>query len=194
MPDEAQTPAQPIDDYGAYAEEQVTPLAQALEGLQGLVDEAQGYEREIAEAEEKVKKAKDKLRAIVEDAMPKMMKKAGLDEFTTSTGLKVKRRNKIENSIPAARRNEAWDWLETNGHGDILKREVTIAFGIKEGDMAKTVAAALAKEHARSVSCDRWAEPATVKSLLTRMIEDQKSVPRDLFGVREFEVAEFKKK
>ncbi|MCC6425660.1 MAG: hypothetical protein IT435_02445 [Phycisphaerales bacterium] len=183
---------QSLDDYGEYAQKQVTPLKEAMIGLNALVTEAQGYEREIAEAEEKAKAAKDKLRAVVMDALPKAMKAAGLTEFTTEQGLVVRHRDKIENSIPANRRNDAWDWLEKNGHADIVKREVTIAFGVKEAKAAQECAEALAKAHMRSVACERWAEPATVKALLTRLIEERKSVPRDIFGVREFAIAEFK--
>lgn len=194
-PGEAQPPlpSSEVPDYGQYAVQGET-IANAGETLNALVREAQGYEREIVEAEEALKKAKDKLRAVVQDALPKAMKEAGLPEFTTESGITVKVKDKIENSIPAARREEAWDWLEQNGHSDILKREVTVAFGVTEGELAKQVAMTLQQEHNRSVLCQRKAEPATVKALLARLIEDKKSVPRDLFGVRELTVAEFKTK
>lgn len=184
---------QEVPDYGDYAKQGET-IANAGAVLNALVSEAQGYEKEIAEAEESLKKAKDRLRAVVQDALPKAMKEAGLNEFTTESGIVVKVREKIENSIPAARRNEAWDWLEKNGHADILKREVTIAFNLSEGELAQQVARQLMEEHNRSVQCERWAEPATVKSLLSRLIDEKKSVPRDLFGVRELTIAEFKTK
>jgi len=184
---------QEVPDYGDYSKQGET-IANAGAVLNALVSEAQGYEREIAEAEDTLKKAKDRLRAVVQDALPKAMKEAGLSEFTTDSGIVVKVREKIENSIPAARRNEAWDWLEQNGHSDILKREVTIAFNLNERELAQQVVNDLMNEYQRSVKCERWAEPATVKSLLSRLIEDKKSVPRDLFGVRELTVAEFKTK
>lgn len=184
---------QAMPDYGEYTNEG-TSIANVGKIINDLVAEAQKYEKEILESEEDLKKAKDKLRAVVEGALPKAMREAGLPEFTTESGINVKVKDKITNSILAANREKAWDWLEENGHGDILKREVVVAFGVTEGEKAKEVALALQKEHARAVQCQRKAEPATVKSLLARLIEENAEVPRDLFGVRELTVAEFKMK
>lgn len=193
--------APPEVDYSAFNDSQVmTPVEEVKAGLQKIVDEALGYEKEIVEAEDKLKKAKAKHRGIMEDVLPKALKKAGFGEvgFPCTDGTVIKVRSKIENSVPAARREEAWDWLEAHNHGDILKREVVVPFMVKEGEDAKKLREEMEKRFLRTVLCERRAEPATLKSLLTGLLEKQAKeagatvVPRDLFGIREFDVAEFK--
>ncbi|GEM_PF-946241 len=193
------TPQPPANEYAEFAptaQDKAAQLGTAMAGLKSLVDEAQQYEREIVEAEELLKAKKDRLRAVVETALPTAMRSAGMN---TGDSIKVGEvevtlRDKIENSIPADRRQEAMDWLEANGHSDIVKRTVSIAFAVGETELAAKTKAELEKAHGRTVICERKAEPATVKSILTQLIVAQKSVPRDLFGVREFSVAAFKNK
>lgn len=178
-------------DYGDDAPKAMTP-EEAFPKINAMFREAMDAEKAVAQAEEKLKKQKARLRGIVEDALPKLMEECGVAEFTTQDGINIKVREKIENSIPAPRRNEAWDWLTENGHADVLKREVTVAFGVTEGAVADELAKRLGKELARSVFVERRAEPATVKSIIAARLEAGKTVPMDLFGVRRFKIAEFK--
>lgn len=186
----------PYGEFAPTVADKAAQLGTAMEGLKSLVDEARQYEREIVEAEEQLKARKDRLRAVVEDALPKAMRMAGMNtgDSINIGEVEVTLRDKIENSIPADRRQEAMDWLEANGHSDIVKRTVSIAFAVGETQLAADTKTALEKEHGRTVLCERKAEPATVKSILTQLIVAQKSVPRDLFGVREFSIAAFKNK
>jgi hypothetical protein len=183
-------PAQDLD-YGDDAPQAMTP-EEAFPKINAMFREAMDAEKAVAQAEEELKKQKARLRGIVEDALPKLMEECGVKSFTTQDGIIINVREKIENSIPAPRRNEAWDWLTENGHGDVLKREVTVAFGVTEGDVADELAKRLGQELARSVFVERRAEPATVKSIITSRLEAGKTVPMDLFGVRRFKIAEFK--
>lgn len=189
MSDETK-PAQDLD-YGDDAPQAMTP-EEAFPKINAMFREAMDAEKAVAQAEEELKKQKARLRGIVEDALPKLMEECGVKSFTTQDGIIINVREKIENSIPAPRRNEAWDWLTENGHGDVLKREVTVAFGVTEGDVADELAKRLGQELARSVFVERRAEPATVKSIITSRLEAGKTVPMDLFGVRRFKIAEFK--
>jgi len=178
-------------DYGDDAPKAMTP-EEAFPKINAMFREAMDAEKAVAQAEEELKKQKARLRGIVEDALPKLMEECGVSSFTTKDGIVINVKEKIENSIPAPRRNEAWDWLTENGHADVLKREVTVAFGVTEGAVADELAKRLGKELARSVFVERRAEPATVKSIITARLEAGKAVPMDLFGVRRFKIAEFK--
>lgn len=184
--------ASSVPDYGRH--NQTVDVGETMKVVQAAVDEAIEYERHVCAAEEELKKAKSRLRAVIEDSLPKAMREANIKEFTTESGFVVKLKDKVENHIPAANRNAAWDWLEENGHGDMVKREVTIAFAVGEQELAERVQAQLQRENMRSASCERWAEPSSVKALMTRLIEEGREVPRQLFGVREFAVADIKKK
>jgi hypothetical protein len=188
-------------DYSAFNDSQVMkPVQQVQADLQKIVDEAQMRERNIVELEEKLKFEKKCLKGIVEDVLPRALKDAGFGEvgFPLADGTLVKVNSKVECHVLADRREEAWDWLEANGQGDILKREVTIPFLVKEGEDAKKLQTELQNKYLRSVSCDRRAEPSTLKATLVKMMERQSTtegavvVPRELFGIREMDVAVFK--
>jgi hypothetical protein len=156
------------------------------------VAEAQEFEREIEAAEDSLKQLKEKHRTIVEDTLPKMMRSTKVHEFKTENGLKVVLKPTITCSVLVANREPAWDWLEQNKHGGILKREVSVAFGVTDATLAQECAKYLAEKYNRTVDSRRWAEPQTLKALIKSLIEEQKSVPRDLFGIREFDVADIK--
>lgn len=205
MSDTNTPPAQGYGEFtGVGTTDQTTPWEQARAELSNLVTEAQAAEKEIAEAEEKVKAAKKKHQDIVQGTLPTLMRKYGVFEqgFTTTSGLIVKGKSSITTSVPAPRRNEAWDWLDARGYRDIIKREVTIAFAIGEDEKAEACAKALAEEHKRTVVCERWVEPSTLKKTISDILEDNKAkaaageaiveVPKDLFGIREVDQADIK--
>ena len=178
-------------DYGDDTPQAMSP-EEAFPRINAMFREAMDAEKAVAEAEDELKKQKARLRGIVEDAMPKLMEECGVTSFTTQDGIVINVRKKTETSIPAPRRNEAWDWLTENGHADVLKREVTVAFGVTEGERADELAKRLGQELARSVFVERRAEPATVKSIISARLEAGRTVPMDLFGVRQYKIAEFK--
>lgn len=163
--------------------------------LNALVEEARQYEMEVIDAEQKLKDAKSRLRSVVEDALPSMMQDAGMSTFTTLDGqLVLTLKEDIQNSVPADRRNEAWDWLEKHGHGDIIKRNVVAAFGINDSEIAEKCASLIQQTFGRSAAVDRKVEPSTLKALLRDYIEKGKSIPRDMFGVREVKKVQIKSK
>lgn len=182
-----------------------TPWEQAREALSQLVAEAQAEETKIAKLEKDAEEAKARLKGIVEKALPEAMRKAGVFEegFTTTDGLYVvKGKSGITTSVLKDNRNDAYNWLEQNGHKDIVKNEVSIAFAVGEGDKAKQCADALTKDYKRTVVAERKVEPATLKATISGILEANKEkaakgeeiveVPKQLFGVREFDTVTLK--
>lgn len=187
-------------DYSDYNDASVmNPVEQVKEGLQKIVDEADGYSVQVRYHEAQMKKAAENLRSIVEDLLPKALKQAGFGDvpFPTKDGRLISVEAKLTTSVLAARREESFDWLEKNGHGDIVKTEVSIPFVVGEVDVAKALRVELEKKFGRTVDCSRKVEPSTLKKAVKNMLEAQKTeenaviVPRDLFGIREFDVATF---
>lgn len=182
-----------------------TPWEEARAALSAVVSEAQTLEKELADLEEKTKQKTERLRGLVEKTLPEMMKKAGVFEtgFTTSDdAFTVKGKSDISTSVLKDNRGQAYDWLEANGHADVVKNEVSIAFAVGEGEKAKACAKALTEDYKRSVSAERKVEPATLKKTINDILEDNKAraakgeaiveVPKELFGVREFDKATIK--
>lgn len=182
-----------------------TPWEQARAALSVLVSEAQAEEKAIADLEKQVEEKKARLKGIVERTLPEAMRKAGVFDtgFTTvDEGLVVKGKSGITTSVLKDNRGEAYDWLEANGHKDIVKNEVSIAFAVGEGAKAKECAAALTAQWKRTVNAERKVEPATLKKVIGDIIEANKEkaekgeeiveVPKELFGVREFDTVSIK--
>jgi len=185
-----------IPNYGEHSgsKPSADKLQTAMQQLAAMVAEAQKYEREIVAAELQVKAAKDKLHAVVEDALPNAMIASGM---TIGNSIdfgdqKVTLKHKVNTSVTKANKEAAMDWLQNNGHSDIIKREVTVVFGVSEGDIAAEVAKRLQKELARTVVCGRKAEPATVKSIITKRLANNQHVPLALFSVYERDISEIK--
>ncbi len=85
-------------------------------------------------------------------------------------------------SIFAERKEEAFNWLRTNGLGDLIKNEVTVSFGRNEDNKAIAYAN-LAAENGYQPSQKLKVEPMTLKALVRERIEAGKDMPSDLFNV-----------
>lgn len=182
-----------------------TPWEEARAALSALVSEALAEEQAIADLEKKVEERKARLKGIVERTLPEEMRKAGVFDTgftTTDERFTIKGKSGVTTSVLKENRGQAYDWLEQNGHKDIVKNEVSIAFGVGEGEKAKACAKALLAEHKRSVDCERKVEPATLKKVIGDILEANKEkaakgeeiveVPKELFGVREFDTVAIK--
>lgn len=194
-------PASPDIDYSDVNDHQevMKPVEQVKAGLQIIVDQARKHEAEILRLEGLLKDEKKKFKGIMEDTLPRALRESGFGDvgFPAADGTVITVKNKMEQSVLADRREEAWDWLERHNQSDIIKREVTLAFAVNEGDKAKELKARLEQEYMRSVDSRRWVEPATLKARLSDMMKAQADNPdapvvdRELFGIREFDVAVF---
>jgi hypothetical protein len=140
---------------------------------------------EVADLDQQLKDKKRELRNVEELELPEAMDKVGLSEFKTTTGLKVSVKPFYNASIPSERKDEALDWLELEGHGGIIKTEVSVSFG--KGELAQAQAF---KEFARGfneVAVDpelsRGVHAQTLKAFVREMIEGGAAIPLDLLGV-----------
>jgi hypothetical protein len=83
--------------------------------------------------------------------------------------------------IPDEHRQEALEWLDNNGHGDLVKAVITIQFGMQEHEARTRVMQLLTAnnvEYSASVSV-HW---ATLKAFVKRQIQGSKIIPMSLLG------------
>ena len=85
-------------------------------------------------------------------------------------------------SIPIAKREEAFKWLRDNGLGDLIKNEVTVAFGRNEDTKASDYAT-LAQGQGYEPVQKLKVEPMTLKALVRERVEAGQDMPSDLFNV-----------
>lgn len=120
------------------------PTADKLEALRNAVREQRDLEAEIAARDNALKESKTRLDELRFRSLPDLFMAAGVD----SVGLAAEGNlpaydaklgdfyhANIATSWDADRRKAAFDWLEKNGHGDLIQIAVTV--NIPRGELEK---------------------------------------------------------
>jgi hypothetical protein len=156
-------------------------LVQMLATQESLVDKA-------AEA---MKAAKEAARRLAEEDIPCLMAEAKVAALTLEDGVSVTIKDDVYAAIPAARRDEAYTWLEDHGFGGLIKTEVAVMFGREELKKATALFIALQKKKL-DVELTRGVHAQTLGAFLREQIEASNPIPLELFGARPVKVAKIK--
>ncbi len=181
-------------DYSDYTAPTVG--SNALARLAGLAHDQKLAEARVARLQQELQEAQDALMLIAERQLPELMMELRMKDFTTEDGIKIEIKESIHTSIPKAKADQAFEWLEKHGQSGMIKRKFEIAFNRDEEAWANKFRADLAKRkkpvHAK---IERKVEPATLKAYVTRQLEAGVDIPQELFGVhrRKLATVEIKK-
>ncbi len=141
----------------------------------------------VLDLEAQLNKAREDLRDIAEREVPELMDQIGIDEFKTTSGLKIKIDETIRASIPKAKAHLAFAWLNANGHGAMIKRVVSVAFGRGEDDKADDLRGRLMDDF--EVDDKSSVHPSTLAAFVREKLSEGEEVPLDLLGVHRQRVA-----
>ena len=97
-----------------------------LSQLAKLAEEQLNAEKAVSAAEIAFKNSKERLRDINENQIPELMDSLGLEEFTTTEGLKITVKETLRASIPKVHSIEALQWLRDNGHEKLIKHVMEV--------------------------------------------------------------------
>ena len=139
-------------------------------------------QKKISTAEEELKKLKEVETTLSEQTIPNLMQQAGVSLIKLKDGSSVEIKPFYAARIPSSKVEEAFEWLRTNGHGDLIKNNVMLTFGRNQDNEAKSLVAEL-REKGHNVKQAEKVEPMTLKAFVKEQIQDGKNVPSDLFGV-----------
>ncbi len=139
-------------------------------------------QNEIAKLEDRLKTFKTTETTLSEQTIPNLMQQAGVSLIKLKDGSSVEIKPFYAARIPSSKIEEAFEWLRTNGHGDLIKNNVMLTFGRKQDNEAKSLVAEL-REKGHNVKQAEKVEPMTLKAFVKEQIQDGKNVPSDLFGV-----------
>ena len=142
----------------------------------------QAKETDLKAAEEQVKKLKKEVDHLSGEVIPTMMQEMNLSTLKLADGSAVEVKPVYGASIPVAKKEEAFNWLRSNGLGDLIKNEVTVSFGRNEDNKA-TEYANLAQGQGYQPVQKLKVEPMTLKALVRERIESGQDMPSDLFNV-----------
>jgi len=139
-------------------------------------------QKKIATAEDELKKLKEVETNLSEQTIPNLMQQAGVELIKLEGGISVEVKPFYSARIPASRSEEAFDWLRENGHGDLIKNQVAMEFGMKQDNEAKSIVEEL-KNKGLPVQQKQFVHPSSLRGFVREQIQDLgKDVPADLFG------------
>lgn len=172
----------PVIDFEQDAQQdQVNTVADA-KSLSEQVVKLKELEDAVVATEEQLKSLKKQMDKISGTVIPEMMQEMNLSTLKLHDGSAVEVKPVVFASIPTARKDEAYQWLRSNGLGDIIKNEVTVSFG-KEEDAKASQYASLAQGQGYEPSQKLKVEPSTLRAMVRERIESGSDVPSDLFNV-----------
>ena len=150
-------------------------LSQQVEKLKSLEDK-------LKKAESDLKKLKQEADALSNDIIPTMMTEMNISTIKLADGTAVEVKPVYGASIPIDKKEEAYNWLRSNGLGDLIKNEVTVSFGRNEDNKAMAYAT-LAQGQGYQPTQKLKVEPMTLKALVRERLESGQEMPTDLFNV-----------
>ena len=150
--------------------------------LSDQVTKLQVLEDEIVEQEKKLKELKRNQELLSGEVIPTMMTEMNISTLKLADGSAVEVKPVYGASIPVAKKEEAYTWLRENGLGDLIKNEITVAFGRNEDNKAMAYAT-LAQGQGYEPIQKLKVEPMTLKALVRERLESGQEMPSDLFSV-----------
>ena len=139
-------------------------------------------EDKIKIAEENLKQLKKQEDLLSGEIIPTMMTEMNISTLKLADGSAIEVKPIYGASIPADKKEEAFNWLRKEGLGDLIKNEVTVSFGRNEDNKAAEYAV-LAQGQGYQPTQKLKVEPMTLKALVRERIEAGKDMPSDLFNV-----------
>ena len=150
--------------------------------LSNQVEKLKILEDSIAATEEELKKLKQQADAISGEVIPTMMQEMNISTLKLADGSAVEVKPVYGASISAEKKEEAFNWLRSEGLGDLIKNEVTVSFGRNEDNKALQYAT-LAQGQGFQPIQKLKVEPMTLKALVRERLESGKEMPTELFNV-----------
>ena len=167
-----------------YEEDQRKDLDSVNESdkLSDQVVKLTNLEDELANKEKELKELKRKVELVSGEIIPTMMQEMNISTLKLADGTSVEVKPVYGASILVAKREGAFNWLRENGLGDLIKNEITVAFGRNE-DIKASDYASLAKGQGYEPVQKLKVEPMTLKALVRERLEAGQEMPSDLFNL-----------
>lgn len=185
----------------ALAAELPTASGDSLRAARDLVRQARDMEREADDLEQRASELRGRVRTIKTQRLVELMGQVGIKTLTLAAegnhaAFVAKLKPFYEGNIAAdwepERRMAAFDWLEANGHGDIIKNVITVSLPRDSQEDAEAVRTALdileiPYTEAKSV------HHGTLKSWLREQTEKyHRALPLSVLGASIGQVVEIK--
>lgn len=155
-------------------------MSDQLAQLAELADKQMKAEAAVEQAEVELRIKQKALRDINERLIPELMDEIGIEEFTTTSGLKITVKEAIRASITKERRAEAMKWLREHGYSKLIKHTFTLApQSPDQAEAMREKLEAFGLEYGDSPTV----HPSTLGAWVRKRLEEGEDIPLELFGV-----------
>ena len=124
----------------------------------------------IGNTEERLRKLKEQYRQLSEEDLPQKMTELGMQDLRLEDGSRITIDMFYATRINKNNRDAAHAWLREQGHGDIIKNQVSVSFGKGEDDTALETMTLLEKEGLFPDQKES-VHPSTLKAFVKERIE-----------------------
>lgn len=176
----------PEHDYSAFTDDDTGVGGNLMAQIEGLAQEHLDAEARLANLEEQMAEAKATLRRIAEVLLPNLLDDAQLGEstITTPAGHVVKMSEIIRASIPKGGELPAFQWLEENGNGGLVKRTFAIEFGRDDERWADKFERDCAqRKRPLNLKRKKAVHPQSLQAFVRQALADGVNLPLKTFGV-----------
>ena len=184
-------------DYGADADPDQEVVARAFAELDKLTLQAERLTVQRKQAEEHAQKLKQAEEQLLNKAIPELLGKIRLDECTTASGIQVKVKREIKASLPGHERVEArmgaLRWLVEQGHGGVIKNQVSVALDRGDDTRANDLVVDL-RAKGFDVEAKKDVNHMTLGALVRELMAEGKIVPREYFNLFDLKIAKLSRK
>ena len=166
-------------------EQDQTEVIKSTTNIKTLSDQVlklRAMEDQLKIMEDALKNKKKEIDRVSGEVIPTMLSEMGLSQLKLMDGSSVDVKPFYSATISAQNKDRAYNWLRTNGLGDIIKNDISVSFGRNEDNKAADYAA-LAQERGFQPTQKLKVEPMTLKALVRERIEAGKEMPTELFNV-----------
>ena len=166
-------------------EQDQTEVIKSTTNIKTLSDQVlklRAMEDQLKIMEETLKTRKKEIDRISGEVIPTMLSEMGLSQLKLTDGSSVDVKPFYSATISAQNKDRAYNWLRTNGLGDIIKNEISVSFGRNEDNKAASYAD-LAKSNGFQPTQKLKVEPMTLKALVRERIEAGKEMPTEIFNI-----------
>ena len=163
-------------------QEEVLDRTENIKSLADQVKRLRDLEDEVKAEEEALKQKSREVERISGEVIPTLLSEMGLSSLKLADGSAIDVKPYYSASISIKNQEAAYNWLRSNGLGDIIKNDITVSFGRNEDNKAADYAN-LAKSRGFEPTQKLKVEPMTLKALVRERIESGKEMPTDIFNV-----------
>ena len=153
-----------------------------LKSISEIAQEQIELQTAIEEIETLLKAKKEELKVVAEQKLPEAMQAANLMEFVTSSGFKISVNPFYQAYISAKNEADAFSWLKDNGHGGLIKNQVSVNFGRDEDSRAEHAVNTL-KQLGLIPDVKQAVHPSTLKAFVKEQLTQGKDMPSETFGI-----------